>query len=194
MGRGGSELAGGNILARGVGAPAREGATLTLGEEPLGRIEIEPTPTDFSAEEWEEIISEPYDWVEELVEMGWADPPRPEAERFLYGECAQFALALWRRDPKRLRFGVMALADGGNYNPWHVFVHDERYAYDALGRHELPYILTHPYERCDVDLPLSELQPFYKRELADEEAIRAAEEFIAGSELAELVPVRSPRD
>lgn len=151
---------------------------------PLSLIKIEPTPNDFTIEEWEEIISEPFDWVAELVKLGQCEPPAAEAERWLYGQCAQLAYALWRRDPERLRFGVLAIADGGHFNPWHVFVHDEYTAYDALGRHELgSYELPHAYGRRDLDLPLSEVDHFYSRQLADEEGIAEAEKFISSSEL-----------
>lgn len=107
---------------RGDGAGYGKGVVLELAEEPLGLIEIEPTPTDFSVEEWEEIINEPYDWVEELVEMGWADPPRPEAERFLYrrpsqsGPCssdmAEGVMSI-RIMPTRIMRGPAAQADAG---------------------------------------------------------------------------------
>lgn len=151
----------------------------------VGRREaaVDDEPAGLPLEEWEEILSEPFDWVEELVEFDEAEPPSEEAIPWLYGQCAALAMALYRRDPKRLRFGIFALSDGGrNYNPWHLFVHDERYAYDALGRHELPYELLHDWGQTDLGLTLEEARRFYERQLADEQTVAEAAEFAAAFE------------
>jgi hypothetical protein len=89
---------------------------------------------------------------------------RPQDQEYMLGQCAAYATALMDLDPNlRLgthwRFSKPGDEDydteagqdyeGADYEdestwpeqqwPEHYFAHDEKYAYDAMGRHKLPY-------------------------------------------------------
>lgn len=75
------------------------------------------------------------------------------------GHCGTYACALMRMDP-RLRFGTAGYTDKGGgdasegWTPVHHFAHDDHYAYDAAGRHPLPYYGVHgglDYAELDDD-------------------------------------------
>jgi len=67
-----------------------------------------------------------------------------EEARWQRGACLTYAEALKACDPT-LRWGIHYGPNTdpdwpeAQYEPMHVFVHDEKYAYDSLGRHPLPY-------------------------------------------------------
>lgn len=71
------------------------------------------------------------------------------------GGCSEYALALHDRNPT-LQFGRHVVYDapewedeGPTFYTNHVFVHDDKNAYDALGTHPLPYILPGNDTRYD---------------------------------------------
>lgn len=76
----------------------------------------------------------------------WTEKERlSQGGKWLGGNCSDFATALASQNPD-LRFGQWVVSapdpddeDDTTYTPLHVFVHDDQYAYDGLGRHPLPY-------------------------------------------------------
>jgi 8-oxo-dGTP diphosphatase len=62
-------------------------------------------------------------------------------QRWMHGHCGTYAHALRQLDPS-LRIGIVGTGpeDDPQYvEPEHYFAHDDRHAYDASGRHQLPY-------------------------------------------------------
>ena len=78
--------------------------------------------------------------------------PGPDDKLWHQGYCAEYAIALVRKNPN-LKLGFSAAVDMyADWEPWsgepapyetinHVFAHDDKYAYDALGKHPMPYFL-----------------------------------------------------
>jgi hypothetical protein len=82
-----------------------------------------------------------------------------EWERWNRGGCGTYAVALMRLRPG-LRFGTIGRTDlgggdaSGGWWPVHHFAHDDTWAYDAAGRHALPYLGVAPgndYAELDGD-------------------------------------------
>lgn len=61
-----------------------------------------------------------------------------EWERWHQGQCGTYAIALLRLDPT-LRLGLTGDMEDEFFLWQHAFAHDDTYAYDAGGRHVLPY-------------------------------------------------------
>jgi hypothetical protein len=73
--------------------------------------------------------------VAELVERGFCVD---EWARWHQGQCGTYAMALIGLDPT-LRLGLIGEMDGEFFSWQHAVAHDDHYAYDAGGRHPLPY-------------------------------------------------------
>lgn len=77
-----------------------------------------------------------------------------EWERWHQGQCGTYAVVLIALDPS-LRFGLIGNLHGDE--PWfdwqHAIAHDDEFAYDAGGRHTLPYKgAWGDYEHAELDL------------------------------------------
>lgn len=70
-----------------------------------------------------------------LVERGFCID---EWDRWHMGQCGTYALVLMKLRPD-LRLGLCGTMDGEFFSWEHAFAHDDRWAYDAAGRHPLPY-------------------------------------------------------
>jgi len=94
-----------------------------------------------------------------------------ENARWQRGACLTYAEALKACDPT-LRWGIHYGPNTdpdypeAEYEPMHVFVHDEEYAYDSLGRHPLPY---DRFDKTEYGVIESEAEDTDFREDGDEE-------------------------
>lgn len=70
-----------------------------------------------------------------LAEKGFCTD---EWQRWHQGQCGIYALALIALNPS-LRLGLIGELEGPFFSWQHVVAHDDEFAYDAGGRHRLPY-------------------------------------------------------
>lgn len=143
-------------------------------EPPDITFETEPSTVSTPREEESKTsrVGSPYDF----------DQVEPSTQDYMFGQCAAYADALHHLKPD-LRLGIHWQDDyeddnGEEYEkmqtPQHYFTHDNDYAYDAMGKHPLPY---EDWDRDTYDHDWDELEHYGMHEGGYvDPAIRHAEE------------------
>lgn len=69
-------------------------------------------------------------------------PSEQEAKDAQFGKCLGWALSHQQAHP-HLSLGMHYISGPTGADPSHIFTHDDKYAYDSNGVHELPYDYNH---------------------------------------------------
>ena len=91
-----------------------------------------------------------------------------EFKRWCQGGCLDYARALLRLYPE-LRPGSFGTEEFGYYQEDHYFAQDGTYAYDATGRHLMPYLGIDGKDgrRQELDVNLDDYDEPYEPDIAD---------------------------